>query len=163
MSNYRLDVNYKYQKIKSKMLRHSLLFSLVLAVVIVSDVLLVILAKEDYLINLIIACVITVLFSYFATFYFTNIYSEMNAEYRYYKGYDSGLKSTDEVVFLKSSKELLYVNGLYVYPLIVTYVSPLETQDKIIYVTEEDLDYQMGDKLTITTYQRILIEAEKHV
>ena len=163
MTNYRLDVSFEYQKSKSKMLKNSLLFSLVLAVVIIGDVLLVILAKEDYLINLIIACIITILFGFFAIFYFSNIFSEMDAEYRYYKGYESGLKSTDEVVMLKASKELAYVNGLYVYPLIVRYVSNLETQDKIIYTTSERLDYQEGDKLTITTYQRILIEAEKHV
>ena len=162
MSNYRLDVNYKYQKIKSKMLRHSLLFSLVLAVVIVSDVLLVILAKEDYLINLIIACIITVLFSYFATFYFTNIYNEVNAQYRYYKGYASGIQSSDEVIFVKQGQELAYVNGLYVYPVSVIYVTNLDKQNKIIYSMEKDLEYVEGDKLTIETYQRILLKAEKH-
>ena len=163
MTNYRLDVSFEYQKSKSKMLKNSLLFSLILAVVIIGDVLLVILAKEDYLINLIIACIITILFGFFAIFYFSNIFSEMDAEYRYYKGYESGLKSTDEVVMLKASKELAYVNGLYVYPLIVRYVSNLETQDKVIYTISSHLDYQEGDKLTITTYERILIEAEKHV
>lgn len=163
MTNYRLDVSFEYQKSKSKMLKNSLLFSLIFAVVIICDVLLVMLAKEDYLINLIIACIITILFGFFAIFYFSNIFSEMDAEYRYYKGYESGLKSTDEVVMLKASKELAYVNGLYVYPLIVRYVSNLETQDKVIYTISSHLDYQEGDKLTITTYQRILIEAEKHV
>ena len=160
--NYRVDVASEYQKIKSKMLRSSLLFSLALAIVIISDVLLVVLAKEDYIINLIIAIVITVIFSCFTIFYFTNIYYEMNMEYRYYKGYEGGIKSTDEVMVIKSSEELTYLNGLYVYPVLVKYIDNLSSQEKIVYSLNKELGYQEGDKLTITTYQRILIEAEKH-
>ena len=160
--DYRVDVANEYQRIKSKMLRSSLLFSLIFAVVIVGDVLLVVLAKEDYIVNLIIAIVITVLFSCFAIFYFSNIYREMDLEYRYYKGYEGGLKSVDEVVVVNSSDELTYLNGLYVYPMLVKYIDNLSSQEKIIYSLNKELGYQEGDKLTIKTYQRILIEAEKH-
>lgn len=160
--NYRVDVASEYQKIKFKMLRNSLLFSLALAIVIISDVLLVILAKEDYIVNLIIASAITVIFSCFTIFYFSKIYREMDLEYRYYKGYEGGIKSTDEVMVVKSSEELTYLNGLYVYPVLVKYINNLSSQEKIIYSLSKELGYQEGDKLTITTYQRILIEAEKH-
>lgn len=160
--NYRVDVASEYQKIKFKMLRNSLLFSLALAIAIISDVLLVILAKEDYIVNLIIASAITVIFSCFTIFYFSNIYREMNMKYRYYKGYEGGIKSTDEVEVIKSSEELTYLNGLYVYPVLVKYIDNLLSQEKIIYSLNKELGYQEGDKLTITTYQRILIEAEKH-
>ncbi|MBP5574672.1 MAG: hypothetical protein J6X50_02885, partial [Bacilli bacterium] len=68
----------------------------------------------------------------------------------------------EEVVFLKKSDEPCYLNGLYVYPLIVRFVSNLSQQDKIIYTLNKDLEYIEGDKLTITTYQRVLIKAEKH-
>ena len=160
--NYRVDVTNEYKLAKRAMLKHSLLFSLLLTLVIVGDVLLVILAKEDYLINLIIAIVVTILFSWFAIYFFTNIYQDVNNKYRYYKGYESGLKPTEEVEFLKKSDELCYINGLYVYPLYVRYAIGLSRQDKVIFTLDNNLDYEMGDKLTITTYQRILIEAEKH-
>ena len=161
--NYSVDVNEEYQKVKSKILRASLLFSLILTMVIVGDVLLVVLSKEEFLVNMIIAIVITILFSWFAIYFFTNIYSDINARYRYFRGYDAGIKPTDEVVYIRKSYELCYVNGLYVYPIWVNYVSNLTTQEKIIYTLSSDLDYQSGDKLTITTYQRILVRAEKHV
>lgn len=162
MMNYRVDVTNEYKLAKSSILRHSLLFSLLLTLVIVGDVLLVILAKEDYLINLIIAIVVTILFSWFAIYFFTNIYQDVNNKYRYYRGYESGLKPTEEVEFLKKSDELCYINGLYVYPLYVRYAIGLSRQDKVIFTLDQNLDLEMGDKLTITTYQRILIEAEKH-
>ena len=160
--NYSVDVSNEYQKAKSRLFRYSLAFSLLLTALIVGDILLVVLANEEYLVNLIISIIITVLFTWMAIYFFTNIYSELNAKYRYYKGYDSGIQSTDEIVIIKKSDELCYINGLYAYPLMVKYVSSLGEQDKIIYALDKDLDLAEGDKLTIITYQRILIKAEKH-
>ena len=159
---YSVDVGNEYQKVKSTFYRLSLLFSFLLTAVIVADVLLVALANEDYLVNLIIAIVISILFIWFAIFFFSNIYSEANNKYRYFRSYEEGLKPEEEVEFLKKSDELCYVNGLYVYPLFVRYAIGLNRQDKVIYTVSKDLDYKMGDKLTITTYQRILIKAERH-
>ena len=161
--DYCVDVNHEYQLAKGRMLKYSLLFSLVLALVIGADILLVLLAGDDYRVNLIITIVLTTLFSWFAIYFFTNIYNDIDSRYRYFKGYESGLKPVDEVVFLKKSDELCFVNGLYVYALKVRYVSALDSEDKIIFTLSNDLNYEMGDKLTITTYQRILIKAEKHV
>ena len=160
--DYCVDVNHEYQLAKGRMLKYSLLFSLVLALIIISDVLLVLLAGEDYFVNLIIAIIVTTLFSWFAIYFFTNIYNDIDARYRYFKSYASGIKPTDEVVFLKMSDELCFVNGLYVYAISIRYVSALDSQDKIIFSMSNDLGYSLGDKLTITTYQRILIKAEKH-
>ena len=160
--NYRVDVSLEYQKAKSKLFRLSLLFSIILTVIIVVDTLLVVLAKEDYLVQLIVAITITILFAWFSLFYFFNIYNEANAHYRYFKGYESGIHQTDEVIYISQNDELTYVNGLYVYPVNVKYVSTLHDQEKIIYVTKKDLGYDNGDKLTIETYQRILLKAEKH-
>ena len=160
---YSVNVNKEYQIIKSKLFRSSLLFSLIFTVVLVSDVLLMLLANEDYLVNLIISIVISVLFIWFAIYFLSNIYSDMNAKYRYYKGYEGGLKPTDEVIFIKMSDELCYINGLYVYPLMVKYITnTLKEEDKIIFTLNKDLGYVEGDKLTVTTYQRIIIQAEKH-
>ena len=78
-----------------------------------------------------------------------------------FKGYESGLKPVDEVIFLEHSDEISYVNGLYVYPLIVKYVDNLTGTDKIIYSFDK-LNLEKGDKLTITTYQRIILKAEQH-
>ena len=160
--NYQVDVEYEYQSIKSKLFRLSLLFSLILTVVIVADILLIVLSKETYTAQMIISIVITIVFTWFAIFFFTNIYQEINSQYRYYKGYFSGIKSTDEVEFVKQETELCYVNGLYVYPVFVKYIFTLGSEDKIIYSLKQELDYQQGDKLTIETYQRILLKAEKH-
>ena len=162
MDSYSVDVSNEYQKAKSIFFRYSLAFSLLLTAVIISDVLLVVLANEDYLVNLIISIVVTILFIWFAIYFFTNIYNELNARYRYFKGYDSGIQSIDEVVFIKKSDELSYINGVYAYPVAVRYVANLDCQDKTIYTLDKDLDLEAGDKLTITTYQRILIKAEKH-
>lgn len=160
--HYQVDINDEFKKAKSRYLRYSLLFSLILTIVIVGDVLLILLSKEDYLIYLIIASIVTILFIWFAIYFFTVIYSDINNRYRYFKGYESGLKPVEEVEFIKKSDELCYVNGLYVYPLFVTYKEGINEQNKIIYALNKDVNYEMGDKLTITTYQRILLEAEKH-
>ena len=159
---YSVNVSNEYQKAKSRLFRYSLAFSLLLSTLIIGDVLLVVLANEEYLVNLIVSIIITILFTWGAIYFFFNIYTELNAKYRYYKGYDSGIQSTDEIVVGKKSDELCYINGLYAYPLMVKYVSTLGEQDKIIYTLDKDLDLAEGDKLTITTYQRILIKAEKH-
>ena len=159
--DYRVDIENEYNKAKSTFLKHSLLFSLILTLVLIGDVLLVTLSGENYVINLIIAAVITTLFSWYAIFFFTNIYGEINSRYRFYKGYDSGLKPVEEVEFLSQRGEILYVNGLYVYELSVRYFEGITHQDKIIYCFDK-LDFEVGDKLTIETYQRIIVKAEKH-
>lgn len=159
---YSVDVNGEYQKSKSKLFRWSLLFSLILTAILTADVLLIILAKEDYLINLIIAIVITSLFSWFAIYFFFNIYGDLNSQYRYFKGYESGIQSSEEVEILAKIGEICYVNGLYVYPLHVRSFDGLVARDRVIYTIDKDLEFVEGDKLTITTYQRILIKAEKH-
>ena len=160
--NYSLDVSYEYQKIKSKLLRLSLLFALILTLVLIGDVLLITLTKEDYLPFMIIAIIISVLFSWFAIYFFTNVYADVNNRYRYFKGYESGLKPTEEVEFIKQSDELCYINGVYVYPLYVRYSYNLSKVDKVIFTFKERLGLKDGDKLTITTYQRILVKAEVH-
>lgn len=160
--DYRVDVANEYQKAKSIFLRYSLIFSGILTLVLIADVLLVSLAGEQYLVNLIISIVITVLFAWFAIFFFSVIYKDINAKYRFFKGYESGIKPVEEVEFLKQSDELCYINGLYAYPLYVRYFIGITVQDKVIFTLNNDLPYEMGDKLTITTYQRILIKAEPH-
>ena len=160
--DYSVDVPYELQKAKSAFFRLSLLFSGLLTLVLISDVLLVSLAGEDYLPNLLISILLTTLFAWFAIYFFSNIYGEANNKYRYFRGYENGIKSEEEVEFLKKSDELCYINGLYVYPVYVRYSIGLNRQDKVIFAFRNDLKYEMGDKLTITTYQRILIKAEKH-
>ena len=159
---YSVDVGYEYQSVKSKLFRISLLFSIILTVILVSDVLLVTLSKDNYLPNLIISIVITVLFAWFAIYFFTNIFNDINSRYRFFKGFESGLHPNEEVEFLSKSDELCFINGLYVYPVYVRYMSNLNAQDKVIFVLKKDLPFEMGDKLTIITYQRVIIFAEKH-
>lgn len=161
--DYCLDVEFEYKKAKSILFRISLLFSIIFALIIIGDVLLIALAGEDYLVNYIIASIITVLFAWGAIFFFINIFNPKNLEYRYYKGFESGEKPVEEVEFLKKSNELSYINGLYVYPIYVRYMIGLNRQDKVIFVHDNNLPYEMGDRLTITTYRRILVKAEKHL
>ena len=161
--NYRVDVEYELKKAKSKFFRLSLLFSIILTLVITGDVLLILLAKDEgYLPNLIVSIIITILFLWFAIYFVFNIYRETNDKYRFYKGFDSGLKPIEEVTYLKSEEELTYMNGLYVYPIHVKYHDGLSEVDKVIYTLSDHLHYQEGDKLTIITYQRILVKAEQH-
>ena len=159
---YSVDVSYELKRANSTSLKYSLLVAFILTMVIVGDVLLVIFATEDFLWNYIVASVITVLFAWGAIFFFTNIYKDINAKYRYFKGYESGLKSIEEVEFIKKEDELTLVNGLYAYPLHMKFFDGIKEQEKIIYALDKGVKYQQGDKLTITTYQRILIRAEKH-
>ena len=160
--NYSVDIQYEYQMAKSAFLRWSLLYSLVFTLVLVSDILLVSLAGEYYTVNLVISVIITSIFMWLSIFFFSNIYGEVNNRYRYFKGYESGLKANEEVEFLKKSDELCYINGLYAYPVYVRYSVGLSKTDKVIFVLTNDIGFEMGDNLTITTYQRILIKAEKH-
>ena len=159
--SYEVDIANEYQQAKSKLFRHSLIFSSVLTLVIVGDVLLVALAGEEYRPQMAVSIAITIIFSWYAIFFFTNIYTELNARYRYFKGYDSGLKPVEEVIFQRKEKEMTSINGLYAYPLHVRYVTNLSYKDKIIY-SLDDVNYEEGDKLTIETYQRILVKAERH-
>lgn len=160
--NYSVDIEYEYQKAKSVFLRWSLLFSLVFTLVLIADVLLIALAGEYYTVNLVISIIITTIFVWLAIFFFSNIYGDVNNRYRYFKGYESGLKSNEEVEFIKKSDELCYINGLYVYPVYVRYSVGLSKTDKVIFAFDNNTNFEMGDNLTITTYQRILIKAEKH-
>ena len=160
--HYSVDVKNEYQVVKSKLFRISLLFSLILTAIIVADILLVTLSKDNYIPCLIVSIVITISFAWFMIFFFTNIFSETNNKYRYFKGYELGLHPTEEVEFLRQSDELCYINGLYVYPVYVRYMSNLSAQDKVIFSLKNDLPYEMGDKLTLVTYQRVIISAEKH-
>ena len=160
--DYSVDVTYEYQKARSVFLKWSLLFSGVLTAVIVGNVLLVMLAGEYYTINLVVSIIITILFMWFAIYFFSNIYGDVNSRYRYFKGYESGIKPIEEVEFLKKSDELCYINGLYVYPVYVRYAIGLNRIDKVIFAFNNDIKFEMGDLLTITTYQRILLKAEKH-
>ena len=160
--NYSVDVQQEYQKAKSIFFRWSLGFSGLFTLVLIGDILLISLAGEYYTANLVISVIITTLFMWVAIFFFSNIYGDVNNRYRYFKGYESGLKENEEVEFLKKSDELCYINGLYVYPVYVRYAIGLNRIDKVIFAFNNDIDFEMGDSLTITTYQRILIKAEKH-
>lgn len=160
--NYSVDVQFEYQKAKSVFLRWSLLFSLAFTLVLIADVLLIVLAGEYYTVNMVIAIIITIIFAWLSIFFFSNIYGDINNRYRYFKGYESGIKAIEEVEFIKKSDELCYINGLYAYPLYVRYSVGLSKTDKVIFVFDNNTDFEMGDYLTITTYQRILIKAEKH-
>ena len=159
--NYQLDVSKGYQVSKKHFLLLSLLFSLIFTVVLISDVLLVVLSNENYIVALIISIVITILFTWFAIYFFYNIYGDVNSEYRFYKGYESGLKEIGEVIYINQDTELTYINGLYAYPVHVAYINGLEKTNKVIY-TIEKLDYRQGDKLSVITYRRILVKAELH-
>jgi len=161
--SYEVDVHKEFLLSKSRFLKVSLLFSGLLTLVLIGDVLLVTLSKENYTPYLIIAIVISVLFSWFAIYFFTNIYKDINSRYRYFQGYARGQQSEDEVIFEKLGKDMTLVNGVYVYPLKVKFISNLnEPEEKTIYSFSEDLHFKRGDKLTIKTYQRILISAELH-
>ena len=160
--NYLVNIQQEYQKARSVFLRWSLAFSGLFALVLVGDILLISLAGEYYTVNLIISVVISVIFAWISIFFFTNIYGDINNRYRYFKGYESGLKENEEVEFIKKSDELCYINGLYVYPVYVRYAIGLNRIDKVIFAFKNDLDFEPGDSLSITTYQRILIKAEKH-
>lgn len=160
--NYSVDVKQEYEKARFIFLRWSLAFSSLFTLVIIADVVLILLAGEYYTVNMVISIIITIIFVWIAIFFFTNIYGDINNRYRYFKGYESGLKSNEEVEFLKKSDELCYINGLYVYPVYVRYSIGLNKIDKVIFAFSNDIDFEMGDELTITTYQRILIKAEKH-
>ena len=157
--NYSLDVSIEYQKVKKKMLLFSLLFAFIFSLVIVSDALLIVTSGQNYTINLIISIIVSVIFIWFAIYFFTTIYKEIDKRYRFFKGYESGLKEQEEVDFISCDDEIAYVNGLYVYPLHVVYKNGLESQNKIIYSSVK-LQYKNGDKLLITTYQRILIKID---
>ena len=160
--DYSVDVQQEYQKAKSVFFRWSLGFSGLFTLVLIGDILLISLAGEYYTVNLVISIIITTLFMWVAIFFFSNIYGDINNRYRYFKGYESGLKENEEVEFLKKSDELCYINGLYVYPVYVRYAIGLNRIDKVIFAFNNDIDFEMGDSLTITTYQRILIKAEKN-
>ena len=163
--NYQLDISREYQNARKKVTLLSLAFSLIFSLILIADVLLVIFANEDYKLNLIIAIIISILFAWGAIFFFPNFYNEIFQKYLFYKGYESGLKETAEVEFDKEIDEPVNrdKNGLYLYPVHVTYIDGLTKTNKVIYALEKNLDFKKGDKLTITTYQRIIIKAEPHL
>ena len=161
--DYSVDVSYELKSVQSKLFRLSLMFAIILTIIITADILLVTLSKEDYLVNLIISIIITIIFIWFAIYFFFNIYSEVNNKYRFFKGFESGIHPIEEVEYLGKSDEMTYMNGLYVYPIYVKYIDGLNRKDKTIFTTNPNLSYEIGDKLSITTYQRIIVKAEQHL
>ena len=105
------------------------------------------------------------LFAMGAMFFFPNFYNDIFKKYTFYKSYESGLKEIAEVEFDKEINEPINrdKNGLYLYPVHVTYLDGLSKTNKVIYTLEKDLNFKKGDKLTITTYQRVIIKAESHL
>ena len=164
--NYQLDISKNYQSARKRMTLLSLSFSLVFSLVLIADVLLVIFANEDYKLNLIIATIISILFTWAAIFFFGNFYNEALEKYLFYKSYESGLKEEAEVIFEKQiDKQVMTTNrnGLITYPVHVTYIDGLTKTHKVICTVEKDLGFKEGDKLTIITYQRVIIKAERHL
>ena len=163
--NYQLDISKNYQSARKKMTLLSLSFSLVFSLVLIADVLLVIFANEDYKLNLIIAIIISILFTWAAIFFFGNFYNEALGKYLFYKSYESGLKEEAEVIFEKQidTQVMTNRNGLITYPVHVTYIDGLTKTHKVICTVEKDLGFKEGDKLTIITYQRVIIKAERHL
>lgn len=160
---YRVDVEDEYKRSKSKLLRYTLLFSLILAIILVADTLLIILTKGDYRVSLSISIIITILFSWFAIYFFTNIYGDINAYYRYFKSFNSGVKATEEVEVIKIDDALTLVNGLYVYPIYIKSFNGLDVTEKTVYTLDKNYKFLVGCKYTFVTYQRIVIEADNHL
>ena len=161
--NYQLDISKEYQNARKKVTLLSLAFSLIFSLILIADVLLVIFANEDYKLNLIIAIIISILFAWGAIFFFPNFYNDIFKKYTFYKSYESGLKETAEVEFDEQINEPVVKNGLHLYPVHVTYLDGLSRVSKVIYSLEKDLNFKKGDKLTVTTYQRVIIKAEPHL
>lgn len=162
---YQLDISKEYLNARKVMRLLSTSFALIFSLVLIADVLLIVFANEDYLINLIITIVVSILFAWFAIFFISNFYSDAFNKYRFYKGYESGIKEVAEVEFVKEDTEETSTNknGLYAYPVHVTYVDGLNRTDKVICSFNKDLGFKEGDKLTITTYRRVIIKAELHL
>ena len=160
--SYSVDTKEQYNLAKKKYLRYSLLFAGILTVVLIADTLLVALAGENYTCNYLLATIITILFSWFTIYFFTTIYKDINYSYRYFKSIDSGLTQNGEVIYLSKENNLCQINGLYVYPLHVKYIEGINEEEKIIFSIDENINFDKGDKLTISTYQRILLKAERH-
>ena len=163
--NYQLDISREYQNARKKVTILSLTFSLIFSLILIADVLLVIFANEDYKLNLIIAIIISILFTWAAIFFFGNFYNEALGKYLFYKSYESGLKEEAEVIFEKKidTPVMTNRNGLITYPVHVTYINSLTKTHKVIYTVEKNLGFEEGDKLTIITYQRVIIKAERHL
>lgn len=160
--SYSLDISKEYNAANKSVWTYSLIFSLTLTLTLIGDVLLVIFSNNDYLANYILSTLLTIIFGWWAIFFFTSIYKDINERYRYYKYIESGIKEESEVIFIEEIKDLTYVNGLYVYPIRVKYLLGISEEEKIIYTLEDKLDFNKGDKLSISTYQRILLKADKY-
>ena len=162
---YQLDIGKEYLNARKMMRVFSISFALLFSLVLIADVLLVVFANEDYLINLIIAIIISILFAWFSIFFIPNFYNDAFNKYKFYKGYESGIKEVAEVEFVKEEVELTNTNknGLYTYQVYVTYIDGLTRTDKVICSFNKDLGFKKGDKLTITTYRRVIVKAELHL
>lgn len=162
--NYQMDIGKEYKNAKQTMLITSLTFSLLFSIVIIADVLLVVLANDNYLVNLIISIVVTVLFTWFTIFFFYNIYNDALAKYLFFRGYESGIKEVAEVEFDQEIDEPMIdnKNPLYAYPVRITYIDGLNKIHKVIYTFEKDLGFKKGDKLKVVTYRRVIVKAELH-
>lgn len=155
-----VDVNNEYKKAKTKMNNATVLFIILFALTIIISYVLIITRENHVKLNMIFTMIVSIAFVFYAISFFSLSYPGLNNALRFYEGFERGIKVTDIVKIKSIDNEIKEVNGFDCYPMHITVFDGIDEADKTVYVFDRNININKKDKLSLTSYQRIVISIE---
>ena len=139
--------------------RHFILFLLSTIFAFALVLILMLTSKQKYVLELIFTIFVSVVYLFYAIFYFTVIRRCLQAELRFYEGASKAELSEYDVEIQSISEKVKEYNGLEYYVLEAKVDENLKEEDKIFYVPSK-FSFKKNQKAVLYVYGSIVINVE---
>ena len=139
--------------------RHFILFLLSTIFSFALVLILMLTSKQKYVLELIFTILVSVVYLFYAIFYFTVIRRCLQAELRFYEGASKAELSEYDVEIRSISEKVKEYNGLEYYVLEAKVDENLKEEDKIFYVPSK-FSFKKNQKAVLYVYGSIVIKVE---
>ena len=155
-----IDINGFKKKAKTRYVINIVLISCLLIFTVGGSITSLLLSSLDYIPNLIINIVVTVLVAVFSIFYFLNIFPVIRHYYSYYKNMSGvSVDHRRRMVYLKEVDNKIIDNVTY---RVVQFVyNEGETEyNENLFLLDTDMNFTEGQAYKLATYQNVIISYE---
>lgn len=155
-----IDINAFIKKGKTRYLIHIVFICCLLVFTITGSILSLLFSNLDYLPNLLINIIVTVIVAIFSIFYFINIFPIVRHYYAFYKGMSVvNLEHRRSMKFYKEIEEKEINNVTYRVLQFVYYEGETEYNDNL-YVLDNDVKFIEGRSYRLDTFHNVIIRYE---
>ena len=155
-----VDIEKDRKKAISRFIFHIVSISLLSILAISGIVLLLVLSKLEYQINLIIDLLLAAFYLIFIIFYFFNIFPVVKHYYSLFKGMNNvSLEHRRRLTYLKEIDEKI-INNINYRVLQFTYKEGEHEYIDNLYILDNDINFEIGNNYRLDTYHNVIVRYE---